>query len=273
MKSFRLLLLVILLIALQIVPVMAAADDYDLTKAGEAYTLVYKTGDSAGTQVVLIMMSGNTLTAGKVPIDASGDIVYIDQTTVKTGTGSNTVTFSGFIPMATDKDYYSLYLGGLTGGPVWVATISASGIIVSGTVEYFGDDTLTVELYNSTKTNVLKTVTVTKAAAKDATAPFLITKIDLGTYYLKTSKSRCLSYFEPITVKVEDLMLTGVAYKLYAGDIDGNSAINAFDLSILLKDFGKTGELLNLGSDIDENTAVNVYDLSALLKNFGMSVI
>ncbi len=271
-RSFRLLMLVVLVLLLQCVPVMAADGDYNLTKEGEGYTLVYQTTDDVGKQVVLLMMSGSALTDGKVPISATSGITYIDQTEVAAGDGTNIVTFSSFIPMDTAEDYHSFYLGGLTGGPVFVATVSASGIMVSGTVEYFGSDTLTLNLYDSAKMNIVKSATVSKAAV-DKTGPFAFSKIDPGTYYLKTNKNRCLSDYVAVNVNATDMSIMGLAYKLYAGDVDANSAINVYDLSILLKDFGKTSDFQNIGSDIDENGAVNVYDLSALLKNFGMSVI
>lgn len=272
MKSFRIPLLIILIILLQSVPVMAASGDYELTKDGEAYTLVYETADAVGTQVVLLMMSGSSLVDGKIPINVSSGITYIDQTAVAAGTGINKVSFSNFIPMDTEEDYHSFYLGGLTGGPVWIATVSVSGIMISGSVEYFGSDNLTINLYDSTKTNIVKTATVSKTAL-DKTGSFAFSKVDPGTYYLKAVKGRYLSDYVAVNVNVADLSITGLAYKLYAGDIDVNSAINVYDLSILLKDFGKTSGFLNPGSDIDENGAINVYDLSALLKNFGMSNI
>ena len=109
MRPLRLLFLIVLIFTLQCVPVMAAVGDYDLTKTGEAYTLVYETADPVGTQVVLIMMAGSSLTDGKVPISASGDISYIDQTAVTVGAGTNQVTFNSFIPMDTEEKYHSLY--------------------------------------------------------------------------------------------------------------------------------------------------------------------
>jgi len=206
-----------------------------------------------------------------VPIDASGDIVYIDQTTVKTGTGSNTVTFSGFIPMATDKDYYSLYLGGLTGGPVWVATISASGIIVSGKVEYFGADNVTVNLYNSAKTEIVKTVTVSKASnVKDVA--FAFSKVEPGTYYIRSgAKNYCVAEFKPITVLATDLLVANIGYKIYEGDVNNSGEINIFDISALLDDFGKVGGFIHQGSDVNISGEVNIFDISALLDGFGKS--
>lgn len=270
MRLLRLLLLIVLIFSLQCVPVMAAAGDYDLTKAGEAYTLVYETADPAGTQVVLLMMSGSALTDGKVPISASSGITYIDQTEVVAGDGTNTVTFSSFIPMDTAEDYHSFYLGGLTGGPVWVATVSASGIMVSGTVEYFGSDNLTLNLYDSTKTNIVKSATVSKAAL-DKTGSFAFSRVDAGTYYLKANKIYCVSEYKPVTILATDLTSVSITYKLYAGDVNNSGEINIFDISVLLDDFGKVGEFLHQGADVNVSGEVNIFDISALLDGFGKS--
>lgn len=270
MRLLRLLLPIMLIFALQCVPVMAAAGDYDLTKTGEAYTLVYETADPVGTQVVLIMMVGSSLTDGKVPISISGDISYIDQTAVAAGSGSNTVTFSGFIPMATEEDYHSIYLGGLTGGPVWVATVSTSGILVSGTVEYFGSDNLTLNLYDSIKTSIVKTTTVSKAAA-DKTGSFAFTGVESGTYYLKANKMYCVSEYKPVTILSTDLASSDITYKLFAGDVNNSGEINIFDISALLDDFGKVGSFLHQGSDVNISGEVNIFDISALLDGFGKS--
>lgn len=271
MRPLRILLLIALIFALQCVPAMAAAGDYDMTMTGEAYTLVYETADPVGTQVVLIMMAGSSLTDGKVPISLSGDISYIDQTAVAAGIGSNTVTFSGFIPMDTEEEFHSLYLGGLTGGPVWVATVSTSGILVSGTVEYFGSDNLTLNLYDSAKTNIVKTTTVSKAAA-DRTGPFAIANVDPGTYYIKAaSRDYSVSEYRSITVLPTDLAITGINYKVYGGDVNNNGTINLLDISALLDDFGKTGGFKYQGSDVNGNGSVNLLDISALLDGFGKS--
>lgn len=267
-RSFRLLMLVVLVLLLQCVPVMAADGDYNLTKEGEGYTLVYQTTDDVGKQVVLLMMSGSALTDGKVPISATSGITYIDQTEVAAGDGTNIVTFSSFIPMDTAEDYHSFYLGGLTGGPVWVATVSASGIMVSGTVEYFGSDTLTLNLYDSAKMNIVKSATVSKAAV-DKTGPFAFSKIDPGTYYLKANKTYCVSEYKPVTILATDLTSASMTYKLYTGDVNNSGEINIFDISALLDDFGKVGEFLHQGSDVNISGEVNIFDISALLDGFG----
>lgn len=54
----------------------------------------------------------------------------------------------------------------------------------------------------------------------------------------------------------------------YKGDIDGNGTVNLTDLSMLLSNWNKTG---NLSSDLDGNGVVNLTDLSILLTNWGKS--
>jgi len=59
-----------------------------------------------------------------------------------------------------------------------------------------------------------------------------------------------------------------VTYK--PGDINRDGDVNILDLSILLANFGKSGEaMLNPGADINEDGDVNILDLSILLANFG----
>lgn len=270
MRSFRKLLLIVLVFSLQCMPVMAASGDYELTKAGEAYNLVYQTADPAGTQVVLIMMSGSALVDGKVPINVSSGITYIDQTAVLAGSGANTVTFNSLIPMDTTEEYHSLYLGGLTGGPIWVATVSVTGIMVSGSVEYFGSDSVTLNLYDSAKTNIVKTASVSKAAL-DKTGPFAFSKVEAGTYYLKANRTYCVSEYKAVTLLATDLSTASMTYKLYAGDVNNSSEINIFDISALLDDFGKVGVFLHPGSDVNISGEVNIFDISALLDGFGKS--
>jgi hypothetical protein len=273
MMAFRKLVLVLMIISLQCMPVLAANGDYDLSKEGEAYTLAYETTAPAGTQVVLLMMSGSSLTDGKIPINLESGITYIDQTAVAAGAETNTVTFSGFIPMDTEEEYHSLYLGGLSDGPVWVATISVSGILVSGEVEYFGADNLALNLYDSTKTTIEKAISVSKSIpATDRTALFAFPNVTAGTYYLKTAqRDYCVSEFKEITLRPTDLVIPSILYKVYAGDVNNNSAINVYDITALLNDFGKTEGFVYGGSDVNRNGAVNVYDISALLDGFGKS--
>ena len=273
MTAFRRLILILVIISLQCMPASAANGEYDLSKSGEAYTLVYETTAAAGTQVVLLAMSGSALTDGKVPINLESGITYIDQTAVAAGAEINTVTFSGFIPMDTEEEYHSLYLGGLAEGPVWVATISVWGILVSGTVEYFGTDSLVLTLVDSTKTTIEKTISISKSIPEtDRTASFAFSDVSAGTYYLKAgARDYCVSEYKEVILQPTDLLLPSIAYKVYAGDVNNNSAINVYDITALLNDFGKTEGFTYGGSDVNRNGAVNVYDISALLDGFGKS--
>lgn len=268
MRYIRLLLLIIAVVCLFSLTALAAPGDHDLIKVGEAYTLVYETDAQAGTQVVLIMMAGSTLEDGKVPLNVAGDISYIDQTAVVSDGGMKKVTFSGFIPKDTDEDYHSIYLGGLGEGPTYVTTISASGVMVSGTVEYFGSDTLTVNLYDNSKTNVVKTTTVSKVS-DGKIGDFVFPDVEIGLYHLKVNRDYCVSEYKPIVVSAGDMSVENIAYRIFAGDVNSSGEINIFDISALLDDFGKSSGLIHQGSDVNLSGEVNIFDISALLDGFG----
>jgi hypothetical protein len=52
------------------------------------------------------------------------------------------------------------------------------------------------------------------------------------------------------------------------GDVNGDSQVDVFDLSILLSHFGQTGQSRSTG-DLNGDGSVSVIDLSVLLSNFG----
>ena len=113
----------------------------------------------------------------------------------------------------------------------------------------------------------MKSATYQKAGVE---RPLCWFEIDPGDI---TSKANKLIGFQStvVTVLPTDLTFPNVAYKLYGGDVNNNSSINAFDISALLDDFGKTEGLLHPGSDVNLNGSVNVFDISALLDGFGKS--
>ncbi|HUC20400.1 MAG TPA: dockerin type I domain-containing protein, partial [Candidatus Polarisedimenticolaceae bacterium] len=54
------------------------------------------------------------------------------------------------------------------------------------------------------------------------------------------------------------------------GDINGDNAVNIFDLSILLSNYGKTrAQASNPKADINNNNVVDIFDLSILLSKYG----
>ncbi len=53
------------------------------------------------------------------------------------------------------------------------------------------------------------------------------------------------------------------------GDLNGDNAVNALDLSIFLGHWGQTGS--GIAEDFNNDSVVNAFDLSKLLSNYGMS--
>ena len=53
------------------------------------------------------------------------------------------------------------------------------------------------------------------------------------------------------------------------GDINGDKAVNALDMNILLSNFGLSGPAINLAADLNKDDAVNALDMNILLTNFG----
>jgi len=54
------------------------------------------------------------------------------------------------------------------------------------------------------------------------------------------------------------------------GDINGDNAVNIFDLSILLSNYGKTrAQASNPVADLNNNNTVDIFDLSILLSRYG----
>ncbi|MBL0927112.1 MAG: matrixin family metalloprotease [Phycisphaerales bacterium] len=62
---------------------------------------------------------------------------------------------------------------------------------------------------------------------------------------------------------------TRLFYTLCTGDVDGNGAVGANDLTLLLVCFGQAGTGGCAGADIDGNGSVGANDLTLLLVNFG----
>jgi hypothetical protein len=60
-----------------------------------------------------------------------------------------------------------------------------------------------------------------------------------------------------------DVVFSGAATK--QGDLNGDGAVNIFDLSILLSSYNTT----NANADINKDGTVNIFDLSILLSNYG----
>ena len=59
---------------------------------------------------------------------------------------------------------------------------------------------------------------------------------------------------------------------MVAGDVNGDDLINARDIAVFRRDFGKRLEnVVNPLTDIDGNGMVNAMDITALRRGFGKS--
>ncbi len=52
------------------------------------------------------------------------------------------------------------------------------------------------------------------------------------------------------------------------GDLNGDDAVDIFDYTIVLTDFGKTGS--NIQGDVDKSGGVDIFDYTTLLTNFAL---
>jgi hypothetical protein len=57
-----------------------------------------------------------------------------------------------------------------------------------------------------------------------------------------------------------------------AYDINEDGACNLHDISILIADYGKTGQQKQMRADISENGKVDIADISSIVFNYGWSL-
>jgi len=72
--------------------------------------------------------------------------------------------------------------------------------------------------------------------------------------------------FNRINVTTEDGKITG-GDAVLIGDVNGDGAVNIFDLVTVARQFGETGE--NLLADVNEDGTVNIFDLVTVTSHFG----
>jgi hypothetical protein len=102
------------------------------------------------------------------------------------------------------------------------------------------------------------------------TPTFTSTPLVPNTTYSFTVRARDLANNQsPLSAALSVKTLAGTNANL--GDLDGNSKVDLFDLSILLRNWSKTGVPISQG-DIDANGKVDLFDLSVLLRNWGKNL-
>lgn len=102
------------------------------------------------------------------------------------------------------------------------------------------------------------------------TTTFTSSPLSPNTTYNFTVKARDLANNESdVSATLAAKTLAGTSANL--GDLDGNNKVDFFDLSILLRNWSKTGVPISQG-DVDGNGKVDFFDLSVLLRNWGKSL-
>ncbi len=101
--------------------------------------------------------------------------------------------------------------------------------------------------------------------ATSATTSYTNTGLTYGTTYSYT----VAAYDAAGNTSAQTAALSVTTRK--TGDIDGNGAVNIFDLSILLTNFGRTtSQATNAAADINNDGKIDIFDLSTLLNNYGI---
>lgn len=123
--------------------------------------------------------------------------------------------------------------------------------------------TITIEKTEGTN----KTVTLTKTATPQV---FEVEGAQTGDSIPLTIKKKGHLIFKTQMTVQSDLTVTFPEVQMIAGDVDGDGYnIGSLDLSQLLKDYAKTNSEM---ADLNENNTVDAQDLSLVLKNYGKSV-
>jgi chitodextrinase len=95
-----------------------------------------------------------------------------------------------------------------------------------------------------------------------ATTSYTDSGLSSGTTYTYT-----VSAFDAAGNTSGQASAVSVVLTLKTGDVNGDNAINVFDLSILASNFGKSGATRATG-DLNADGVVNIYDLSILCTNW-----
>ncbi|MCE5195644.1 MAG: hypothetical protein LLG09_00705 [Negativicutes bacterium] len=229
------------------------------------YTELIDTELTSGQQLVLLVVRGVASEIERLAISAE-NIRYIDQAAAT----DTQVSFSNFIPSSVPN--CTILLGGFTDGPKIIGYIEAAKVTVTGNVTISGKTKAFVKLIDTNQVEYSgESITPTDSQI----VSFSVLLVPVGSYTLYVYKAGHTSYTKQnITVNEFGVNLSNIV--LYGGDValTGKGAINVYDLSALLGEFGKpTASSTNTLTDINENGDINVYDLSILLANYGKSNI
>ena len=92
-----------------------------------------------------------------------------------------------------------------------------------------------------------------------------------GVYNLVIDEGGCLTYtVKNISVETDDIVLPDI--EVVRGDVNSDEMINARDIGVFRRDFGKAVEnCTNPYTDINGDGNVNARDINLLRKSFGKS--
>ena len=114
-------------------------------------------------------------------------------------------------------------------------------------------------------------VTLRGAESCETTDSYEFTGVAQGVYDLVIEEGGYLTYtVKNISVETDDIVLPDI--EVVRGDVNGDEMINARDIGVFRRDFGKAIEnCANPYTDINGDGNVNARDINLLRRNFGKS--
>lgn len=154
------------------------------------------------------------------------------------------------------------------------------GVTISGQIQsYNPKNDITVEIKNGSDVIADAVIAGQTTGSGQKTQAFSIEAVPEGTYDLVVTKAGHLTYtIKDIIVGNEDIDLAAATDKSYqtitllAGDVNGDSRINAKDRTALKKELNKSAdEVTNRLVDINGDSVVNAKDRTVMKRNLNMS--
>lgn len=244
-------------------PVYAAGTEFPADPTTGSYTVSHSADITDGNQYVLLVVRDNQ--PGEVLGEITTDtIMYIDQKAASNGS----IVFSGLKPKSAGTGN-KVFLGGQgLAAPIYLGTLEpGKGVTVSGRVTYLNEGK------NRTASVALKqgTAVIAETTASQK-GEFSFGQVSEGMYAVIASAPAHLDYGVKNLV-VEGDTIDTIKIDLPAGDVNKDTNINGFDLSMLLSSFGASGVSAENWSDVNGDGNVNGFDISALLNHFGKSAM
>jgi len=250
-------------------------DNVVITEEGNNFFTVtgYVLNPVSNQQVTILVVPTSILSGGTITGDiADSDIAYINQVTINE---ENAFSIRIGIKEDLDATLYSLLLGGTdiaVSGQYSGPLVPSHGYAVTGTI-VAGANFGSADVYNTAPATatLVELGTTVNAAYEDMS--FAFEGIEDGTYTLKVARPGWISREVSITVNGGDLAVSSDVTTLLAGDVNGDTSVNATDVSLLIGAFGTAYGDANyrINADLKADTSINASDVSSLIGNFGKS--